>query len=67
MADDLATRAQRDMGDDRAKQVARAIELAYGRPAGEAEIAACLPVAEKHGLPALCRVLLNTNGFLYVH
>ena len=67
MADDLAVRVQRDAGEDKSKQVARAIELAYGRPASAAEITASLPLLEKHGLAPLCRVLLNTNGFLYVN
>ena len=67
MADDLAARIAKDVGEDKSKQVARAIELAYGRSASESEIAASLPLVEKHGLAPFCRVLLNTNGVLYVH
>jgi hypothetical protein len=67
MADDLAAHVQREAGEDKSKQVARAIELAYGRPANGTEIAASLPLVEKHGLAPFCRVLLNTNGFLYVN
>ncbi|MFN0018239.1 MAG: DUF1553 domain-containing protein [Pirellulaceae bacterium] len=67
MADDLAVRVQRDAGEDKSKQIARAIELAYGRPAAADEITASLSLVEKHGLAPCCRVLLNTNGFLYVH
>ena len=67
MADDLAARVIRDAGDDKSRQIARAIELAYGRPATAEEITTCLPLVEKHGLSPFCRVLLNTNGFLYVN
>ncbi len=67
MADDLAARVIRDAGEDKSKQIARAIELSYGRPATSAEIATSLPLVEKHGLAPFCRVLLNTNAFLYVN
>jgi Protein of unknown function (DUF1553)/Protein of unknown function (DUF1549)/Concanavalin A-like lectin/glucanases superfamily/Planctomycete cytochrome C len=67
MADDLAVRVRREAGEDKSKQVARALELANGRPANSAEVAASLPLVEKHGLAPFCRVLLNTNGFLYVN
>ena len=67
MADDLAARVTRDAGEDKSKQVARAIELAYGRTATTVEISTSLPLVEKHGLAPFCRVLLNTNGFLYVN
>lgn len=67
MADDLAARVTRDVGEDKSKQVARAIELAYGRTATTVEISTSLPLVEKHGLAPFCRVLLNTNGFLYVN
>ena len=67
MADDLAARVIRDAGEDKSKQIAGAIELSYGRPATHAEIATSLPLVEKHGLAPFCRVLLNTNAFLYVN
>ena len=67
MADDLAARVHRDAGDDKNKQIARAISLAYGRPATATEVAASVPLVEKYGLAPFCRVLLNTNGFLYVN
>ncbi len=67
MADDLAERVKREAGDDQSKQIARAIELAYGRSATDLEISASLSLVEKHGLAPFCRVLLNTNAFLYVH
>ncbi|MBC7852568.1 MAG: DUF1553 domain-containing protein [Pirellulaceae bacterium] len=67
MADDLAARVTRDAGEDKSKQAARAIELAYGRPATAEEISTCLSLVEKHGLAPFCRVLLNTNAFLYVN
>lgn len=67
MADDLAARVQRDAGEDKSKQVSWAFELVYGRPATAAEVSSSLPLVEKHGLAPFCRVLLNTNGFLYVN
>ena len=66
MADHFAERLTKDHPGSRDEQVARAFELAYGRPASKAESAAALEFVAQHGLPAFCRVLLNSNGFLYV-
>jgi hypothetical protein len=65
-ADCLAERLRKDAGDDTSKQIDLAFRLAYGRSAGADEIAKAKPFAAKHGLPAFCRVLFNTNEFLYV-
>ena len=46
--------------------MALAWRLAYGREAENDEIAASAAFAEEHGLAALCRVIFNTNEFLYV-
>jgi hypothetical protein len=66
MADNMAARVKRDAGEEADKQVERAFELAYSRPARVEEKKVAGPFVEKNGLAAFCRVLLNTNGFLYV-
>jgi hypothetical protein len=66
MADHFAERLERDRPGDLAQQIDRAFQLACGRQASAAELAASRPFIAEHGLPAFCRVLLNTNGFLYV-
>jgi hypothetical protein len=66
MSDSMAARVKKDAGEDLGKQVARAIELAYSRPPREEERKLATAFVEKNGLAAFCRVILNTNGFLYV-
>jgi hypothetical protein len=66
MADSMAERIQKDAGEDAAKQVQRAFELAYSRPAVAEEERMATKFVKLNGLAAFCRVLLNTNGFLYV-
>ncbi|MEM7232058.1 MAG: DUF1553 domain-containing protein [Planctomycetota bacterium] len=53
-------------GDVRAK-IRRAYQLAYGRNADDDEVKAAAEYSASHGLAALCRILFNTNEFLYVH
>ena len=50
---------------DRAKQIEYGCRLVWGRAptANEAKLFAAY--AAKHGLPNLCRVLFNTNEFLF--
>ena len=67
MADDLGRRLEREQPDDVNKQVARAFELTCGRPSTPDEQAASAAFVRQHGLTAFCRVLLNTNAFLYVN
>ncbi len=66
MADRYAERLKKDAGDDPARQIARAYELAYGRPPSDAELQTALPVVHAHGLPVLCRAMFNSSEFLYV-
>jgi hypothetical protein len=49
-----------------ADQVDRAFWLAYSRSASDDEQHQAAAFIEAHGLPAFCRVLFNTNEFLYV-
>jgi hypothetical protein len=66
MADHFAERLAKERPESAEQQVARAFELAYGRPPSVLEWAAATAFVQEHGLPAFGRVLLNANGFLYV-
>ncbi|HEX5104183.1 MAG TPA: DUF1553 domain-containing protein, partial [Pirellulaceae bacterium] len=67
MADLLAERLEQDRPGEAEEQVARAFELTCGRPASADEQTASTAFVRQHGLAAFCRVLLNTNAFLYVN
>ena len=47
--------------------VGRACELAWGRPPNANEAAAFGEYVREHGLANFCRVLLNSNEFMFVH
>ena len=47
-------------------QVVRAVELAWLRSPSDDERLRSVAYARKHGLPAFCRVLLNSNEFLFL-
>ena len=47
-------------------RIARLYELTLNRPPTEGESAALADYAAKHGLPNACRLLLNSNEFLFV-
>jgi len=53
--------------DQRLKQVSRAVELILCRPASEKEIDSLGAYCQKHGLANTCRLLLNSNEFLFVN
>jgi hypothetical protein len=61
LADRLA-RAHRDLRG----QIEFAYALALSRPPTANELAAVLPYAEKHGLAAFSRLLINGNEFLFI-
>ncbi|NCA10399.1 DUF1553 domain-containing protein [bacterium] len=63
-ANRFAKRVEREAGSDPGLQVARAIELAFGRKATDKEIAAGRDLVAAHGLPILCRSLYNANEFI---
>ena len=69
-ADLFANRVHKITGDPRKqdprKQVQVVFELAFGRQPDEKETSACVSFVEKHGLPALCRVVFNMNEFLFI-
>ncbi len=65
MSERLAARAERD-ARDLDSQIARVYNLAFNRKPEPEELAGAKTFAATHGLPALCRVIFNTNEFLYV-
>jgi hypothetical protein len=65
MAERLAARVARE-ADGVARQVARLYDLAYNRRPQTEETGAAKAFVERHGLPAFCRVIFNSNEFLYV-
>ena len=62
----FAERIQRDAGDDPAALVRRAFRLVYQRLPDETELRESIALIRDHGLSTLCRVILNSNEFLYV-
>jgi hypothetical protein len=66
MADFFAKRLEQEAGDDIATQMRLAHELALGRPVSNKELTLATNFIANHGLVAYCRILFNTNAFLYV-
>ena len=54
------------MSGDTAKQVQRAYQLCYQRPAKRDEIIAGAAFIETHGVTAFARALLNSNEFVFI-
>ncbi len=48
------------------QQIVAVFERSYHRQPSDAEKDACIALARKHGLAAVCRVILNSNELLYV-
>ncbi|MCH5374598.1 MAG: DUF1553 domain-containing protein, partial [Planctomycetes bacterium] len=64
-ADLLAARL-RDASENPDAQIDLAFRLLLGRPPESEEASAAGQFAASHGLPAVCRALLNTNEFLFL-
>ena len=62
----LAERLARERPEDVAGQIARLHQLALGRPPDEGEARTLLEHARRYGLPSACRVMLNSNEFIFV-
>jgi hypothetical protein len=62
----LAARLERERPGDRAAQVARLYELALARAPTTTEAAALADHAQRHGLAAVCRVVVNLDEFVFV-
>ncbi len=66
MSDHFAARVVDEVGPAPDAQVRRATQLAWCRTPSVDESQAMVSFIDEHGLPALCRVLFNSNEFLYV-
>jgi hypothetical protein len=62
----LADRLQRE-SESLDQQVRLAIQAAYGRKPGSEELSLLSQYAARHGLLNLCRVIINSNEFLFVN
>ena len=62
----FANRITKETGDDTSQQITRAFQLAFGRQPNPFEAKAAIASAKAHGLATLCRVLLNSNEFLFI-
>lgn len=47
-------------------QVTRAFETALGRPPGKDEVKLLIEVGQQHGLANVCRLILNSNEFIFI-
>ncbi len=65
-ADAFASRVKADVGEDFEKQIRRSYQLAFSRAPSPDEIADAEPIVNEFGLAILCRVLFNSNEFLFV-
>ena len=65
-ADAFAARVKAEAGDDPAKQIRRAYQLALSRNPSSAELTDARRVVAAHALPTLCRALFNSNEFLFI-
>jgi mono/diheme cytochrome c family protein len=55
------------LGSDTPSRVRAMVRLAFQRAASAEEVTAMSAYAEQHGLPALGRVLFNSNEFLFIN
>ena len=62
---ELANRLEQETGDRRARIVG-AFRLALAREPDQSELEALASYADKHGLAHACRLLYNTNEFVFV-
>ncbi len=62
----FSERVLRESGDNLQDQVQRAFQLSFNRNATAAELQDIEPIVREHGLIVLCRVLFNSNEFLFI-
>lgn len=55
------------LSSDLGVQIEAACELAWGRPPTQSEAQALLTYASRHGMANTCRVLFNSNEFVFVN
>lgn len=66
MADRFSLRIQNEAGNNTADQIALVYQIAYGRTANDEETELGTSFIKRHGLTSYCRVVMNSNEFLYV-
>ena len=66
MADRLAERARQEAGDAVANQLRAVYDLTYGRAPTADELSRGEAFVAQHGLAPFCRVVFNSNEFLYI-
>ena len=62
----FADRVRAEAGAQIDDQVKQAMRLALGREPSEDELARLRTLGERHGLPQVCRILLNANEFVFL-
>ncbi|MFU7558959.1 PSD1 and planctomycete cytochrome C domain-containing protein [Roseiconus sp. JC912] len=65
-SDAFADRVIAEVGDDTESQVQLAYTIALGRPPSAVELSDAEQTVQRYGLPTLCRVLFNSNEFLFL-
>ncbi|MCA9121749.1 MAG: DUF1553 domain-containing protein [Planctomycetales bacterium] len=65
-AEAFANRVEKVSGGDTNREIETAFEFALGRVPSNVEHEASSEVAKQYGLAALCRVLFNSNEFLFL-
>ena len=65
-ANAFAARVATEVGQEFASQVYRVFTLALNREPDSTELAECAAVVEQYGLSTLCRVVFNSNEFLFL-
>lgn len=66
VADRFAQRIRGEVGDEDVAQIRRAYEIALNRLPTNEEVEEVRGVVQQYGLALLCRVLLNSNEFLFI-
>ena len=62
----FAQRLIAEVGSGRQERIERAFELSFGRLPTESELMKCKKFVDTHGIEPLCRVLFNSNEFLFI-
>ena len=63
----LAERLAREAPGNYEAQIDYAYRMLFSRGAGASEVAKLADFAKEQGMPALCRVLLNSNEFMFIN
>jgi hypothetical protein len=66
LAELFAAGVERETSGTPNDQVRRAFQLALGRSPETNELEAAMRLVAEHGLPSVCRALLNANEFLFL-